>query len=200
MHLGRFKNIRNPFLINNFYEMQNRVDDRWHPPPPLDNNGNPVRGRWVWIEGEEDETLSETQSISTSGRKSSSFLDIVANRMNQTPPNSINKRVKRVNMNAAVITQEEIDHQLQARAIDETPKKVTKKRRTSAATADPSDDESENGSLLDSDDLSGSEPEDQSDGDEKEELAKIDAVRQILNKSKACRPKMSSLVRLSTTA
>uniref|UniRef100_A0A915IAS3 Uncharacterized protein n=1 Tax=Romanomermis culicivorax TaxID=13658 RepID=A0A915IAS3_ROMCU len=75
---------------------EQRLDQhRWIPPPLLDNDGNPVKGQWVWIGEDDDDRLSDTPASSTtSGQKSTTFLDIVAKRMNQTTPTPVNKRVK----------------------------------------------------------------------------------------------------------
>lgn len=85
------------------------VEERFdyeQPAPPVDAFGRPRQGFWVWHDSEPEMINSAQQTPASS---STSFLDIVSKRLNQSTPSTGNpaKRGKRIDMNAIVVTHEE---------------------------------------------------------------------------------------------
>lgn len=143
------------------------LNDRWHPLPPLDENGIPVKGRWSWTYDDDNDSFND----SNNSQKPKSFMDIVAAKMNQPASSTPNKRKKRVDMNAAIITHEEISS-----SISENPAKNKEKVQKNNDDSDIDDADS---AILSSD-LSNSSDENESE-DECDLKQKLLNIKQILS-------------------
>jgi hypothetical protein len=214
-------------------QSKNNTEEYAQPPPPLDKEGKPRKGRWVWIdesvEGSDIQTLDTladssqpgpsravqvpsiiqpessrqvpvfstqagpsgvqtasptTQCVGPSQLSPSSFLNIISGWFGQTPTTGQGKRKKRVNMSAAIITQEEVHEELESRESPTTSKdpKIQKRNgKTIRKYVSISDDDTDdNESSLHSSDLTD---ESDSDIDISDLSTRLEDIRELLNDS-----------------